>query len=185
MADDQQVISQTECWVRSVIVECNFCPFAKRELERGSIRYRVVKDEALEACLHAVIEECVFLDSNNTTETTLLIFPNTFSVFDDYLQLVEMAEQLIAQQAYEGIYQLASFHPDYVFENSEADDAANTTNRSPYPMLHLIREASIEKALATYPEPENIPQRNIKYARALGLDTMKAKLKTCLHNEKK
>jgi hypothetical protein len=181
MAVDQQVINQTECWVRSVIVECNFCPFAKRELEKGSIRYRVVQNKTLEACLQAVIDECVFLDSHDSTETTLLIFPEAFPGFDDYLQLVELAEKLITQQGYEGVYQLASFHPDYVFADSEPDDASSYTNRSPYPMLHLIREASIEKALENYPEPETIPVRNIEYARSLGLDTMKNKLRACRH----
>jgi hypothetical protein len=185
MTADQQVISQTECWVKSVIIEYNFCPFAKRELEKGSIRYSVVQIETLEENLQAVIEECVFLDDNDTTETTLLIFTDAFAEFYDYLQLVELAEKLIAQQGYEGIYQLASFHPDYVFADSASDDASNYTNRSPYPMLHLIREASLEKALEHYPEPEAIPARNIEYARSLGLDTMKNKLHACRHAEKK
>ena len=184
MTVDKQVISQTECWVKSVIIECNFCPFAKRELEKGSIRYRVIHEKTLEDCLQAVVDECVFLDDDKTTETTLLVFPNTFSEFNDYLQLVEIAEKLIIQQGYEGIYQLASFHPDYVFADSALDDAANYTNRSPYPMLHLIREASLEKVLENYPDPEAIPERNVEYARSLGLDTMKAKLHACCHGEK-
>jgi hypothetical protein len=176
---ENSIIKQTQCWVSTVIVECNFCPFAKRELERGSIRYSVVQDTALDICLHAVIDESIFLDSNDTTETTLLIFPNTFSEFADYLQFVEMAETLIMQHGYEGVYQLASFHPDYVFADAESNDAANYTNRSPFPMLHLIREASVEKALANYPEPELIPERNVKYARAEGKDAMKARLEAC------
>lgn len=181
MAADKQIICQTECWVKSVIIECNFCPFAKRELEKGSIRYSVIQHKALEDCLQSVIKECVHLDSNASTETTLLIFPNAFTGFDDYLQLVDIAEKLIAQQAYEGVYQLASFHPDYVFADSSPDDAANYTNRSPYPMLHLIRETSIEKALEHYPDSEHIPEKNIEVARSLGLDTMKAKLEACYH----
>ena len=181
----QLVIYQTECWVKSVIVELNFCPFAKRELEKGSIRYSVIKGETLEGCLQSVIDECVFLDGNDTTETTLLIFSAAFNEFYDYLQLVELAESLLEQQGYEGIYQLASFHPEYVFADSKSDDAANYTNRSPYPMLHLIREASMEKALQHYPNPENIPERNVEYARSLGLDTMKAKLDACCHIDKK
>jgi hypothetical protein len=189
MTADQQAISQTKCWVKSVIIELNFCPFAKRELDRGSIRYSVVREKALEVCLQAVIDECVFLDANDATETTLLIFPNAFIEFDAYLQLVEMAEELIVQQGYEGIYQLASFHPAYVFAesvfaDSEPDDAANYTNRSPYPTLHLIREASLEKALANYPEPERIPEHNVEVARGAGLDAMKARLKACCDKAK-
>ncbi len=179
MATDSQLISQAQCWIKSVIVECNFCPFAKRELEKGSIRYSVIHEKALEDCLQATIDECVHLDKNKTSETTLLIFPESFSEFDEYLQLVELAEKLLTEQGYEGIYQLASFHPEYVFADSNQDDAANYTNRSPHPMLHLLREASLEKALENYPDPEQIPQRNVELARSLGRDTMKQKLDAC------
>lgn len=185
MNAEQLVIHQTECWVKTVIVEFNFCPFAKRELERGSIRYRVIQEQPFEDCLQVVIDECVFLDSNITTETSLLIFPAAFEKFDDYLQLVGLAETLLEQQGYEGTYQLASFHPEYRFADTEMDDAANFTNRSPYPMLHLIREASIEKALQYYPDAEGIPERNIEYARAKGLDTMQAMLDRCRKADKK
>lgn len=185
MNTEQQVIRQTECWVKSVIVELNFCPFAKREIERGSVHYRVIQNESLEQSLQSVIDECVLLDSDDTVETTLIIFPTAFKVFDEYLQLVELAEKLLQQQGYEGIYQLASFHPDYRFANSETDDAANFTNRSPYPMLHLLREASIEKALQHHPDPESIPERNIEFAREKGLDTMQAMLDKCRNLENK
>lgn len=179
MTAEQQVIHQTECWIKSVIIELNFCPFAKREIERGSVRYSAIQNESLEQSLQSVIDECVLLDSDDATETTLLIFPTAFKAFDDYLQLVELAEHLLQQQGYEGIYQLASFHPDYRFAGSDTDDAANFTNRSPYPMLHLIREASIEKALQHHPDPENISERNIELARSKGLDTMQAMLDKC------
>ena len=179
MATDQQVISQTENWVKSVIIECYFCPFAKREMDRGSIRYSVIQDETLEACLHSIINECIFLDSNDATETALLILSSAFARFDDYLQLVAIAEDLLVEQDYKGIYQLASFHPDYVFADSDKNDAANYTNRSPYPMLHIIRETSIENALQHYPDPERIPERNVEHARSLGLETMKEKLGAC------
>lgn len=184
MNDEQLVIHQTECWIKSVIIELNFCPFAKRELERGSIRYRVSRDKELTSGLQTLIDECVLLDSDDNIETSLLIFPDAFSEFVDYLQLVEMAESLMVQQGYEGIYQLASFHPAYVFAesifaDSDSDDAANYTNRSPYPMLHLIREASVERVLQHYPNPERIPERNIEVARTAGLEIMKARLKAC------
>lgn len=179
MSSGQQVIKRTECWVKSVIVDCNFCPFAKRELDRGSIRYSVVNEKQVEACLQAVADECQYLDSNSGTETTLLIFPEAFKEFEDYLSLVDLSEALLAQQDYEGIYQLASFHPDYRFADSDTNDAANYTNRSPYPMLHLIRENSIEKALQHYPQPERIPQRNIEFARSKGPETMQDMLDKC------
>jgi len=90
-----------------------------------------------------------------------------------------MAEQLLVTQGYEGIYQLASFHPEYCFSGAETNDAANYTNRSPFPMLHLLRESSLEKALEHYPETENIPQHNVAFARDAGLDAMKARLDRC------
>jgi len=173
------IIAQTKCWIRSVVVGCNFCPFAKRELERGSIRYAICDDLDLEHCLQRVFEECVFLDTDASVETTLIIFSNSFKTFDDFLTCIEIASKLLSEQGYDGIYQLASFHPDYCFAGSDADDAANYTNRSLFPMLHLLREASLDKALASYPDPEGIPDRNVDTARALGLDAMRAKLEAC------
>ena len=179
MKSDQNIIAQTQCWVKTVIVEHNFCPFAKRELESESIRYCINHSTDLESALQAVIEECVYLDNNDATETTLLIFPEAFESFNDYLEVVELGQALLEDQGYEGIYQFASFHPDYCFADADQNDAANYTNRSPYPMLHLIREASMEQALKNYPKPEKIPERNVEYARELGLDEMKRQLDVC------
>ena len=173
------IISRTKCWLRNVVVACNFCPFAKRELERDTIRYAVCEESKLESCVETVFQECVFLDSNEAVETTLIVFSKAFKSFDDFLDCVEIAEQLLAEQGYEGVYQLASFHPDYCFADATNDDAANYTNRSPFPMLHLLREASLEKALLSYPDSENIPKRNVENARELGLEVMKAKLAGC------
>lgn len=177
--NDQTITAQTQHWVKTVIVEHNFCPFAKRELERESIRYSIDHSTDLESALQTVIEECIYLDNNDDTETTLLIFKEAFENFNDYLELVELGQALLEDQDYEGIYQLASFHPDYCFADAEHDDAANYSNRSPYAMLHLIREASMEQALKNYPEPEKIPERNVDYARELGLEKMKSQLEAC------
>ncbi|MFC1588728.1 DUF1415 domain-containing protein [Pseudomonadota bacterium] len=184
MNEDKTIANQTRCWVKTVIVEHNFCPFAKRELERESIHYSINHSTDLEPALQAVIDECVYLDNNAATETTLLIFPEGFQDFESYLELVELGENLITDQGYEGVYQFASFHPDYCFAGADKNDAANYTNRSPYPMLHLIREASMEKALEHYPEPEKIPERNVEYARELGLDEMKRQLEACCKLDK-
>lgn len=185
MLNDSTIIEQTQHWVRSVIVGLNFCPFAKRELESETIHFQVSNESGLgssmEECLHQLFDECKRLDEHAEIETSLLIFSNGFQDFNNYLDLVELANALIIDQGYEGIYQLASFHPQYCFEGEAADDAANYTNRSPYPMLHLIREASLEQALANYPDPELIPERNIEFAREKGLDTMKQMLEYCLH----
>src|SRR5688572_19993020 len=163
-----QVIAQTKKWITDVVIGCNFCPFAAREVKQNKVHYQVEPATALNVCLESFLQECNRLDNEKTIETTLLIFPNAFQSFDDYLNLVEHAEKLILKNGYEGIYQVASFHPLYRFADSSADDAANYTNRSIYPMLHLLREESIEHALQRYADPEQIPERNIRFAREKG-----------------
>lgn len=179
---DQQIISATQTWLDSFIIALNICPFARRERQRNSIRYRIAHTDQTAQTLETLIEECCHLDAHPETETTLLILPNGFSDFDDYLDMLAIAERLLLVQNYEGIYQLASFHPDYCFamnNETEAEDPANYTNRSPYPMLHIIREESLENALASYPDPENIPVRNIKLTRELGIPKLRALLAAC------
>lgn len=173
---DQQVISATEAWLESFIIALNICPFARREQQRKSIRYRVARPENLESALQTLIDECLYLDTKPETETTLLIFAEMFEDFDDYLDMLAIAERLLIVQNYEGIYQLASFHPAYRFETDgeDQDDPAHYTNRSPYPMLHVIREDSIERVLVNYPNPENIPVRNIKLMRELGVKQLQS-----------
>ncbi|MBV1875114.1 MAG: DUF1415 domain-containing protein, partial [Cycloclasticus sp.] len=97
----------------------------------------------------------------------------------DYLDFAAVADALLIDEGYEGIFQLATFHPDYCFDGQKQDDASNYTNRSPYPILHLIREASIETALKNVASPDKIPSRNIEFAREKGLDEMQALLKSC------
>jgi hypothetical protein len=113
------------------------------------------------------------LDSDATIETCFIIFPNAFQNFDDYLDLVSLAENRLKRNGYEGVYQVASFHPLYLFADSDQNDPANYTNRSIYPMLQLLREESIDKALENYKSPESIPARNINFAREKGLAYMK------------
>ena len=175
----QEIINQTRHWIKSVIVGFNFCPFAKRELEREHIRFCVCEHTEIELMLKDVYSECFYLDSHADVETTLIIFPHAVADFEQYLTFLDLAEQLLSDQGYDGTYQLASFHPLYCFAQSKTDDAANYTNRSPYPMLHLLREVSLEKVLLKYPDPENIPTRNIEVAREAGLDEMKSRLDAC------
>ena len=179
MTEDQYYTNATQTWLKTVIIEYGICPFAKREFERGSIRYSVNHSTDIENCLLDLVLECDRLDSDQSIETTLLIYPDSFTAFDDYLDFLGLAELLLSEQGYEGVYQLASFHPDYCFEEAEQDDPANYTNRSPYPMLHLLRETSLEQAVNNYPHPENIPQRNIKLTRELGLIKMRSLLAAC------
>ncbi len=180
MATDEEVAGQTRAWLRTVVIGAGFCPFAAQELARNTIRYEVSRATRLEDCLEYFIGGCLRLDQDSQTETSLLVFPDAFDEFEVYLGFVELAEDLLVEQGYEGVYQLASFHPQYRFAAAPDDDPANYTNRSPYPMLHLLRESSIEQALKDFPRPEQIPQRNIETARAMGLEKMQQMLGECL-----
>jgi len=177
---DSSIIAQTTQWINSVVIGCNFCPFAAKAVLRKSIRYVVLPEATLEGSLEAVMAELRYLDRTEDIETTLIIFPNHFTDFEEYLDMADMAEDLSVEQGYEGVYQIASFHPDYCFAEADADDPANYTNRSPYPMLHLLREDSVSKAVDHFIDPEGIPERNIAFAQEKGLKYMQMLRAACL-----
>ncbi|WP_223669705.1 DUF1415 domain-containing protein [Kangiella shandongensis] len=165
---EENIIASVRYWLSQTVIGYNFCPFARRELVKNSINYRVSSANSIENSLYELVEELQTLDHNACVETSLLIFPQSFDAFEDYLDLVEYGNQLFERLEYTGTYQIASFHPDYCFDGLESDDPANYTNRSPYPILHILREASLEKALKNYDDPESIPQNNIELAREKG-----------------
>ena len=171
--NSEQIIDRTRKWIIDVVIGCNFCPFAANVVKQQTIFYKVDGNTEMDACLASFVNEMQRLDNDPNIETSFLIFSNAFQQFDDYLDLVSLAEKLLERKGYEGVYQLASFHPLYLFANSDEDDPANYTNRSIYPMLHLLREESIDKALANYKDPESIPVRNINFAKEKGLIYMK------------
>jgi len=179
MPSPTALIQHTQKWLSSVIIGHTLCPFAKREVDRGSIRYAVVESGDPQTQLEHVMTECTLLDTDTDVETTLLIFPNGLNEFQDYLDALDLANALLDAQGYCGIYQLASFHPDYRFEGVPPDDVSHYTNRSPYPIIHILREASVERVLKTYPHPDLIPKRNIEKMRGLGIDIMQGLLKAC------
>ncbi|KGJ98804.1 hypothetical protein SAMN04487870_2036 [Pseudoalteromonas sp. DSM 26666] len=172
-------ISQTREWVSSVIVKYNFCPFARKEVENNCIHYIVSNANTIDDAVMDMLEQCIELDRERERETTLIMFDNGFSDFEDFLDLVDLANALLVAQGFEGKYQIANFHPDYVFADSDETDAANYTNRAPFPTLHLIREASMSEALENYDEPESIPEHNINLARRKGIDFWQQLLENC------
>ena len=174
------IIAQTVAWIKSVVIGCNFCPFASKVLLKNGIRYVVLFEANMEKVLESLAEEMHFLDHHEETETTLMILPDRFEDFELYLDQVEIAEELLFQLGYEGVYQLASFHPQYLFAVSYEEDPANYTNRSVYPMLHILREASITDALEHFPDAGRIPQKNIEFANRKGLLFMKGLRAACL-----
>ena len=178
-SDDLKIIEQTKKWINTVIVAHNYCPFAKREVDKGSVRYKIVYDTEFNSLLKALMQECVYLDQNAEVETTLIILRSNLNDFNSFLDCLVLAEDLLIAQGYEGVYQIASFHPDYCFQGADLNDPANFTNRSPYPMFHLIRESSVELAVKNHPDAESIPERNVEYARQQGIEKMAALLKEC------
>lgn len=169
----EQIIERTKRWIVDVVIGCNLCPFAANVVKQKSIFYQVETGTDINTCLDSFVNELQRLDRDESIETSFLIFQNGFEKFDDYLHMVSLAEKLLKRKGYEGIYQVASFHPLYLFAGSDENDPANYTNRSIYPMLHLLREDSIDKALEHYKDPESIPERNINFTREKGLVYMK------------
>lgn len=170
---------QTREWVSSVIVKYNFCPFARKEVESNCIHYQTSGATSIDDAVMEMIEQCLELDQLPERETTLLMFEQGFTDFEEFLDLVDLANALLVAQGFEGKYQIANFHPDYVFADSDDSDAANYTNRAPFPTLHLIREASMSAALDEYNEPESIPEHNINLARRKGIDFWQTLLENC------
>ncbi|MEH0689730.1 DUF1415 domain-containing protein [Vibrio cholerae] len=168
-ANPSPIISAVEQWLNQVVIGLNLCPFAAKPQRNGQIHI-VTSDATDEASLlEDLLSELIALEalSSEERETTLVVVPEMLQSFDDYNLFIDWAEALIKQQGYEGIFQLATFHPDYCFGGTEPDDDENLTNRSPYPVFHLIREESMEKVLRHYPNPEAIPDTNIDRVESL------------------
>ena len=178
--ESENIIAQTKSWILKVVVGCNFCPFAAREMKRETVHYKVIESGNKKACLEALALEFGRLDDDNAIETGFLILAGTFADFYSYLDLVDVCEKLLIKLKYEGVYQLASFHPLYLFAGASEADASNYTNRSPYPMIQILREESITSALKNYTDPEQIPEKNISYANNKGLAYMQALRESCL-----
>ena len=179
MSEANSVINHTKKWINDVVVGLNFCPFASKEVRLGTIHFEVIPEVELAIALESLSIAFLQLDENKSIETTLIIFPPGFASFDDYLELIAFAEDLLVEMEYEGVYQIASFHPDYLFAGSSEEDPANYTNRSPYPMLHVLREESLSAAIDSHPDTDSIPERNIELARKMGLKQMMVLREAC------
>lgn len=171
--------AQVRYWIDTVVVGLNICPFAKRELEAGRVRVCEPPAAGLQQTLEAFADEAIQLVNNEQTATTLLVLAKGFEDFDDYLDLLEMSEALLEECGWDEALQLASFHPDYCFEGVEEGDPANFTNRSPLPILHLLRQDDVAKAIEHYPEVDRIPVNNQDLARERGAAYFEAVLVRC------
>lgn len=174
--DKSQIERASRQWLEEIVIGLNLCPFARKELVSNRVRFSVSEADSEDALLMALQEELRFLEDNPDTETTLLVHPGMLADFDDYNDFLSAADGLLELLELDGIYQIASFHPDYRFAGTAPEDAENYTNRSPFPMLHLLREASVTRAVDSHPAPDAIPERNIALMEELGADDMRQRL---------
>ena len=171
--NDKNATAITQNWIREIVMGLNFCPFAAQPFAADAIRYVEWEGNDMQPILELFVKEMIHLDHHQETATTLIIIKGGFEKFNRYLQLIDIADQLIEKESYSGIYQIASFHPKYLFAGSTESDPANYTNRSPYPMLHLLREDSLEQAIEKHVNADKIPEKNIQKATALGIEYFK------------
>lgn len=169
--DPQTVIDRTRGWISAVVIGLNLCPFARRVFDADTIRFVVTEAEDEPTLIESLACELQTLATApiEKVETTLLIHPHIFADFLDYNDFLDVCDQLIATLDFEGVIQIASFHPQYQFADTDPDAPENYTNRSPFPMLHLLREDSIANSASDPEELLEIPQRNIETLRALGI----------------
>jgi len=165
-----EVVAATRRWLERAVIGLNLCPFAKAVHVHGQIRHAVSAARSAEELLAELEHEIGILEAADprAIDTTLLIHPRAMTDFVDFAFFLRRADSMLRRLGCEGRLQLASFHPRYEFADAAADDVANCTNRSPYPMLHLLREASIDRAVAASPDAAVIYERNIATLRALG-----------------
>jgi uncharacterized protein len=169
-AETDAVIAATCRWLERAVIGLNLCPFAKAVYIKQQIRVAVTAADNSAGLLSELRHELEVLVHADPAviETTLLIHPRAMTDFIDYHLFLKDADAAVARLGHEGVIQVASFHPDYEFAGSARDDIENCTNRSPYPMLHLLREASVDRAVAAFPDAAEIYERNIETLRRLG-----------------
>jgi uncharacterized protein len=172
------IIARTQRWLERAVIGLNLCPFAKAEHVHGRIRYVVSEATRSDELLLNLEQEIEFLLAQDPakTETTLLIVPQMLADFLDYNDFLDDADAMLEHADPDAQLQIASFHPQYQFGGTQVDDMENYTNRSPYPMLHLLREDSVERAVASYPDAASIYERNIATLKKLGLEGWKTML---------
>ena len=169
-ADDDAIIAATRRWLERAVIGLNLCPFAKSVYVKEQVRYVVSNATTPEALLETLMNELQHLSDTDPEQldTTLLIHPFVLTDFEDYNELLDVADAAVEDMQLDGELQVASFHPDYQFADTDVNDISNYTNRAPYPILHLLREESIERAVAAFPDAAEIFEKNIETMEKLG-----------------
>jgi hypothetical protein len=171
-ADDEAIIQATRNWLERAVIGLNLCPFAKSVYVKEQVRYVVSNATTPEQLLETLMDELQHLSDTSAeqVDTTLLIHPFVLNDFEDYNEFLDVADVAVEDMQLEGELQVASFHPDYQFADSDPNDISNYTNRAPYPILHLLREDSIARAVEAFPQAEEIFEKNIETMEKLGHD---------------
>jgi hypothetical protein len=165
-------LAHTRAWIDRVVIGLNLCPFAKAVQAKGQVRY-VFSDAADEqSLLDTLCSELHYLAEADPdkTDTTVIVHPFVLTDFEDFNEFLDAADAAVEQLGYAGVLQVATFHPQYQFADTDPDDPTNATNRSPYPTLHLLREESVDRAVGAFPEAEDIFETNMQTMAALGAD---------------
>jgi len=171
-----EAIAATRKWLERAVIGLNLCPFAKSVQVKNQVRYVVsaaIDRDALLADLERELQHLAAV-SPEETDTTLLIHPHVLQDFDDFTDFLDLVDVVVRTQGLAGKLQVANFHPNYCFADAAPDDIGNHTNRSPYPTLHLIREASIDRAVAAFPDAAQIYERNIETMERMGIEGWRA-----------
>lgn len=169
------VVARTLAWVEHAVIGLNLCPFAKAVYVKQQVRFVLSDAELEDDLLEELAEELLRLRDTPAEEidTTLLVHPRVLTDFLEYNDFLDRVDALIEALELDGVLQVASFHPQYQFADTDPDDPGNGTNRAPYPTLHLLREDSLDRAVAAYPDPDAIVQRNLETMERLGLDGLR------------
>ena len=169
-ASDDEIIAATRNWLEKAVIGLNLCPFAKSVYVKKQVRYVVSSANTPEALLEQLMDELQIISDADPEEvdTTLLIHPFVLQDFEDYNEFLDVCDAAVEDMLLAGEIQVASFHPDYQFADTDPNDITNYTNRAPYPILHLLREESIDRAVEAFPEAEAIFEKNIETMQQLG-----------------
>ena len=167
MIDNRKIISRVHHWVEKAVIGLDLCPFAGLVYAQNKLRCVVSDSEQVDDLMLDLYRQCQYLIDTPGTDTTLLIIPHQLQDFTDFNQMLDQADALVKTYEWTGVFQIASFHPGYQFNNTSIDDRENWTNRSPFPILHILRESSVERALSGFANPERIVEANIRTLTAI------------------
>ena len=172
LIDNQVIVDATRRWLERAVIGLGLCPFAESVYRRDSVRFQVSEQRTAAGLLEELRAELMHLHGSDARqcETTLLIHPWVLNDFMEFNEFLQFCDETVLELGLEGEIQVASFHPQYQFAGTQSEDIENYTNRSPYPMLHVLREASIDRAIAAVPDTDEIYRRNIRTLRGLGLE---------------